>query len=804
MFHRSNGIKRFILLALCLSCCFAFNIYTYTSQAVDMKEKTHPLHYKSEFYDFVSRTFRLSNGNQVQCKIPIFSTINQNFLPTLEEEFQSSQANATIPISQQSSTPISAEEGDRILQSLQNQCAEYKTSQFLWQFCYKKYLRQFDDLSTIQEAQKQAFEDIYAGYHTFYNNITNLTTEDYNKTWNSQNYYEIDNHLYEKTFYYVNKVYNIFPHIPASNISDNFFLKIEGHVIQLNGFNTSLISNSQKWSISFNTTSEIPKNKLSNSLFKNLHETVSHSGSKYYYEYEYLVHFFVDKNFALAETEFPSDIQISTFQISYIKDNKLQTNLELLRIFNGQYIYGKKLNALKHFSSDDLIIVHLYNQVFIKKVKKVWFHNLIELYVDNQGKNLKSNDFFIQSIQIFNRNKIYEIQKNGNLDHLFKGYNDIYFEFTNFPKKERFISGRYLLNFQHLNGKLGDNLIFISKNSYEVIRIKNIIAGIIELDQPLDYFNGFIMKANSIKNKQSYFDYYPSNKNIQTRSILLDQSKFFIPKTPINSKKKQYPLILSFKSIQDEISSDSDFLPFTDLEGFSFSKSDLNKQRFFSFFIPQLLIKEDFSQFKLLITDSLEQINEGIEIVFSNENLILAYDIFDKKNIVSKNKRYENSTLYDTTVWILLDTDNTLRLGFSQVISPSSQVLQLSTNYTNLRYFRILTKHTVNFHIKYPYLDVISRPINFSILNPNVKQFRGQTIYQNYYNGEFCSVINGPRRFKAEFICGESFFSILSVTEPSTCVYKVVVETYLLCENHIQTYNIPPPPKNIYCVLKDK
>ncbi|KAL4468317.1 hypothetical protein ABPG72_010718 [Tetrahymena utriculariae] len=767
-----------------------------------MKEKTHPLHYKSEFYDFVSRTFRLSNGNQVQCKIPIFSTMNQNFLPVLEEEFQSSQSNATIPISQQSSTQISEEEGDKILQSLQNQCAEYKTSQFLWQFCYKKYLRQFDDIYTIQQAQKQAFEDIYAGYHTYYNKITNLTTEDFNKTWNTQNYFEIDNNLYEKTFYYANKTYNNFPHIPAANLSDNLFVKIQGHVIQLNGFNSSLIDNSQKWSISFNTTSEIPLNKLSSSLLKSEHQIVS-NGNKYYYQYEYLVHFFVDKNFALAETEFPSDIEISSFQIIYFKENKLQTNLELLRIFNGQYIYGKKLNALKHFSSDDLIIVHLYNQVFIKKIKKVWFHNLIELYEDSQGKNLNTNDFFIQSIQIFNRYKVYEIQTTGSIDHLFKGYSDIYFEFTNFPKKERFISGRYLLNYQYLNAKIGDNFIFISKNTYKVIRIKNIIAGIIELEQPLDYFNGFIIKANSVKNKQSYFDYFPTNKNISTRSILLDQSKFYNPKTPINSKKKQYPLILLFKSIQDEISSDSQLLPFTDLEGFSFSKSDLNKQRFFTFFIPKLLIREDFSQFKLLITDSLEQIGEGIEVVFSNESLILAYDIFNKKNIVSKNKRYENSTLYDTTVWILLDTDSTLRLGFSQVISPSSQVLQLQTNYTNLIHFRILTKHTVNFYIKYPYLDVLSRPIDFSILNPNIMQYRGQSINHNYYNGNFCPVINRLRTFKAQFVCGESFFSILSVTEPSTCEYKVVVETYLLCENHIQTYNIPSPPKSIYCILKN-
>ncbi|EAR83088.2 hypothetical protein TTHERM_01015910 (macronuclear) [Tetrahymena thermophila SB210] len=767
-----------------------------------MKEKTHPLHYKSEFYDFTSRTFRLSNGNRVQCQIPIFSTMNQNFLPTLEEEFQNSQTNATISISQQSSKPISEEEGDKILQSLQNQCAEYRTSQFLWQFCYKKYLRQFDDISTIQEAQKQAFEDIYAGYHTFYNNITNLTTQDYNKTWNSQNYFEIDNHQYEKKFKYVNKTYINFPHIPASNISDDFFVKIQGHVIQLNGINTSQISNSHKWSISFNTTSEIPQNKLSSSLFKNKNELAS-NGNKYYYQYEYLLHFFVDKNFALAETEFPSDIQISSFIIRRLQDNKLQTNLELLRIFNGQYIYGKKLNALKHFSSNDLIIVHLYNQVFIKKIKKVWYHNLIELYEDSQGKNLKSNDFFIQSIQIFNRFKIYEIQKTGNIDHLFKGHSDVYFEFTNFPKKERFISGRFLLNYQYLNAKIGDNLMFISKNSYQVIKIKNIIAGIIELDQSLDYFNGFIIKANSIKSKQTYFDYFPSNKNIKTQSILLDQSKNYLPKTPpINCKKKQFPLTLSFKSIQDEISSDSQFLPFTDLEGFSFSESDLKYQRFFSFFIPKLLIREDFSQFKLLITDSLEQINEGVEVVLSNENLILAYDVFNKKNIVSKNKRYENSTLYDTTVWILLDTDNTLRLGFSQVISPSSQVLQLQTNYTNLRHFRILTKHTVNYNIKYPYLDIISRPIDFSVLNPDIMQYRGQSISQNYYNGEFCSVINGPRRFQAKFVCGESFFSIQSVTEPSTCVYKVIAETYLLCENHVQTYNIPPPPKNIYCILK--
>lgn len=63
---------------------------------------------------------------------------------------------------------------------------------------------------------------------------------------------------------------------------------------------------------------------------------------------------------------------------------------------------------------------------------------------------------------------------------------------------------------------------------------------------------------------------------------------------------------------------------------------------------------------------------EGIEISFTNKNKIFAHDIFNKKNIVSKNKKYENSTLSDSIIWILIDTDSTIRVGFSTTISPAT------------------------------------------------------------------------------------------------------------------------------------
>lgn len=82
----------------------------------------------------------------------------------------------------------------------------------------------------------------------------------------------------------------------------------------------------------------------------------------------------------------------------------------------------------------------------VKKIKRIWYHNLIELYEDSEGFQLKSHDYFIQSIFIFARYNQYKFTTRGETEGEFIDHFDNYFELTRYIKKERYISGRFLIN----------------------------------------------------------------------------------------------------------------------------------------------------------------------------------------------------------------------------------------------------------------------------------------------------------------------------------------------------------------------
>lgn len=113
----------------------------------------------SEFYSSTTRRVRLADGRTVVCKIPTLSDsldlsghFSEEFLFSSSSSTSSSSSGSLASGNETSVIDISnTGAADERLQALQDECAEYKTRFFLWQFCYKKYLRQFDDIFTAQE-----------------------------------------------------------------------------------------------------------------------------------------------------------------------------------------------------------------------------------------------------------------------------------------------------------------------------------------------------------------------------------------------------------------------------------------------------------------------------------------------------------------------------------------------------------------------------------------------------------------------------------------------------------------------------
>ncbi len=67
---------------------------------------------------------------------------------------------------------LSQEEGEAFLNPLKDVCATYPTRFFLYEFCYKKYAKQFDDTNTIFWGNKQSAETYYLGKDPHYNITT--------------------------------------------------------------------------------------------------------------------------------------------------------------------------------------------------------------------------------------------------------------------------------------------------------------------------------------------------------------------------------------------------------------------------------------------------------------------------------------------------------------------------------------------------------------------------------------------------------------------------------------------------------
>lgn len=52
---------------------------------------------------------------------------------------------------------VSASYANQIFYPLQDLCVYHETNEFVWQFCYKKYVKQFDNENTVRNIQKKVF-----------------------------------------------------------------------------------------------------------------------------------------------------------------------------------------------------------------------------------------------------------------------------------------------------------------------------------------------------------------------------------------------------------------------------------------------------------------------------------------------------------------------------------------------------------------------------------------------------------------------------------------------------------------------
>ena len=74
---------------------------------------------------------------------------------------------------------------ESVLIHFKDSCVRHRTKDFLWEFCYGKYLRQYDDALTMQNAHKPKAELFFLGFFdpsqsAKFTNIITPETRDYN------------------------------------------------------------------------------------------------------------------------------------------------------------------------------------------------------------------------------------------------------------------------------------------------------------------------------------------------------------------------------------------------------------------------------------------------------------------------------------------------------------------------------------------------------------------------------------------------------------------------------------------------
>lgn len=96
----------------------------------------------------------------------------------------------------------------------------------------------------------------------------------------------------------------------------------------------------------------------------------------------------VDRSFGLLKEALPRAEMISKYTLEVTEVDSAERNANILSLYDGIYLYGKKLSALRHLAKGDILIITTFKGAFFKEIKRVINNNFIELQYD-QSVGLK-------------------------------------------------------------------------------------------------------------------------------------------------------------------------------------------------------------------------------------------------------------------------------------------------------------------------------------------------------------------------------------------------------------------------------
>jgi len=722
----------------------------------------------THYYDTIKKKITLDDGRKVTCSIPLGDVDDHP-----KVEFPEVIGNVT------------GKDAEAIIMHLQDTCAHHRTKEFLWEFCPGKYLRQYDDDTTLQNAQKKWRELFFMGFAegvepTKYTTVITNETTSFTP---QKEHAEKKVYTPLKTQRYIQTLGHF---VRLSDSTQNFYLhkeSIESHehfyVLTVyvpvsefkNGSNIVINPAGETWD-------KYVKAGKKDQVTKTI-DGVS------YVLLERLIRAVISPELILLEEELPWNIATSQFDIHQYHNAKIEKkkSFDHTQVYREEssktflyknYLYGSPEYLSAANSSRSIIIFLNQTHAEHRLIISVPSEGVLEL---NKGIEGEESREILDVVIIDGKSHLL-----NNKNFVFKNRKVWLFGTVIIGEKTRFKEFK------------PDDIVFlldttggpaIAREVYKVISDTLMIVRAKRTTKPLaavrsGYFAGT----------------YESHAEI-IQKLQKDRTK------ALNKKVYKDPAL---SHINTEIQR-SMYLWGGDEEGglvCGAGQKFVNPEAWLLTFNLNLLSWDSSLMFHF---GEEECGQEGIEVHFYKMEKLIITNYGDKGNFqtVELSSDHFRAITYHDKIWILFEKGK-LRVGMGSELSEANLVTFFeSEKYTKLPYFSInkMFSHHVrinNIEVTSPQGDVAE---TLKRMNELPKLTGAMTYFEHYTRGTSCGD-QKDREFVAEYKCSQTgeLIAIENVTEPSMCMYHLTVGTHLLCpEEYKISHKYMDISKQINCVV---
>jgi hypothetical protein len=686
--------------------------------------------FTNHYFHTISRKIKLQDGRNLVCKVPLK-------YPALSEDEHKTKPKRNL----------TAEQAEMIFMHFKDLCATTRTKVFLWEICHKKHGKQYDDATTIMNAQKQQAELFYLGWYNDEGDDRFSLTKELNVEPDKRKYFI----KYDKILLTDGNIVKFINYASLSTISQHkpYALSIYVPLKEVENIPDLILDVTGK------TLKTYKDEEGLSARIKMIH------GEKHV-KIDRKISKFISSSIVFIATPFPFDMITSDFTIIDVPpspgdnrmfiDNILDVNEVKIQ---GKYLYGKKGRFLMKIEDGDNVIIRASDTEFLsRRVKKIWDDNLLELdsEIPQLTNGIVSDYHFFHS---YNNQICWNVGKG-----VMSMYGNVVF-------------GK---GTQYRKYKPGDIVAGFSEKEIEeqnVFTIKKIISDtLMVVDDQLKYaeiydYQGQFLVGSTTCERRDLLSRTQRKNYIKTEETESFAPNLMLPASIAFDKKKP---------LKDKIICHDQFrMPNNNSWVLRFKLKKLNpsKSNNLRLYLTEKNCKRDNIELTLINLEQVLMTYVGVKSNFTASSLV--------KDINSTTQKFE-----DTNIWISYH-NGIVRMGYSFTVRLSNQLIEFKVDpFIGLEYFSFDYRESFNIEIIELEALRINKDLGYTFnVMEHIPSFEDVdvTYFELYDKGSWCAPIKAGRSFDLEYHCSATneFFAIEDIYEPRTCHYHITVGTSLLC-----------------------